>query len=293
MTTSHENLLKLRLVTRLLARIRGGRRVTSLVRSWYSGRREVIRVGDVDGDLKFDCRLDSHISGQIFWDGFYSRSQLRLLERLLQPDWVYVDAGANEGEQTLFAAKRLPRGRVIAFEPSTEIRARLTGNVAANGFTNVTIERFALADAPGELPLFRAPARYADGSFNEGLSTLHPRGAADALEEVVSVVTLDAYFAASPVARLDVMKVDVEGAEHAVIRGGAATIDRFRPFIILEVVDETNRAAGHTSAELLELVRGHGYVVHDIDRRGRVTPTAARPTRDVLCVPKEKLGAIR
>lgn len=285
-------LLALRRITRVLARVRGGRIVTALVRSWFARRDDVITVNDFDGDLRFDCRLSSHISAQIFWDGYYSWNQLRLLDRLLRPDWVYFDIGANEGEQTVFAAKRLSRGRVVAFEPSTLIRDRVAGNVGRNGFTNVTIERHALSDRPGDLPLYRAPARYADGSFNDGLATLHPRSAVNALEEIVPVTTLDAYIAGATISRLDVMKIDVEGAEYAVIGGAAATIDRFRPFIILEVVDETNEAAGHTSKQLLDRVRSHRYVVRNIDRRGRLVPPAEAMTHDVLCVPEEKLGLI-
>lgn len=289
---SRTMLLALRRFTRILARVRGGRRVTAIVRSWFAHRDVVVTISDFDGDLEFDCRLSSHISAQIFWDGFYSWSQLRLLGRMLQPDWVYFDIGANEGEQTVFAAKRLARGRVVAFEPSTPVRHRVTKNVANNGFTNVTIERYALSDRPGELPLYRAPARYADGSFNDGLATLHPRDTVNALEEIVPVTTLDAYVATASISRLDIMKIDVEGAEYAVIAGATATIDRFRPLIILEVVEETNEAAGHTATELLDRVRGHRYVVRNIDRKGHLVAPGTAMTHDVLCVPEEKLGLV-
>ena len=73
-------------------------------------------ITDFDGDLKFRCSLHHHIGSQIFWHGAYSQAQLRLLGRLFKsPDMVYLDAGANVGEQTIFAARSSPSSRLPRF----------------------------------------------------------------------------------------------------------------------------------------------------------------------------------
>ena len=97
-----------------------------------------------------------------------------VLDRLLEPTMVFADVGANQGEFTLFAAKRLTRGRVIAFEPMTEMRERLVQNIEANAFENVLVSGLGLWSAPGRRRLFRRKERFEDGSFHEGLGTLFP-----------------------------------------------------------------------------------------------------------------------
>lgn len=117
-------------------------------------------ITDFDGDLKFRCSLHHHIGSQIFWHGAYSHAQLRLLSRLLKsPDMVYLDAGANVGEQTIFAAKRLSRGRVFAFEPATEVFQVLSENIRSNGFTHVRAEKIGLGDRPASFLYIRHTPR--------------------------------------------------------------------------------------------------------------------------------------
>ena len=66
-----------------------------------------IVVNDFDGDLKFEADLGGHMGSQIFWYGSYSRHVLRILDLILQPGMTVLDVGANAGEISVFAAKRV------------------------------------------------------------------------------------------------------------------------------------------------------------------------------------------
>lgn len=245
-------------------------------------------IRDFDGNLAFKCSLHTFISSHIFWDGGFSRSQLRLLDRVLRKDMVYMDVGANAGEQVVFAAKRLPEGAVIAFEPVAALHARLAENVALNRFTNVRAVRLALGDTPGAQPMFGSDEPEADGTTNEGAGTLFPRDSHRRRLDTAAVERLDDWAAANGLERLDVLKIDVEGAELAVLRGGELTLRRFRPLLIVEVHVGTYEAAGYTPHDLFAHMRARGYAIHGVFPDGSHRPLDCEPSvrcYDVVGVP--------
>ena len=66
-------------------------------------------------------------------------------------------------------------------------------------------------------------------------------------------------------ARLDLLKVDVEGSERAVLEGARATLERFRPMLLLELNEETFGAAGYTGETLAGWLRERGYSVSQVE----------------------------
>ncbi len=121
---------------------------------------------------------------------------------------MVYDIGANVGFYTLLASALAgPRGRVVAFEPLPRNLEFLRAHVAMNGMTNVVIRSVALADHPGTRPFDDTP----------GPSEAHlaARGSL-----TVECATLDALVAKGEIPPPDVIKMDVEGAELLVLRGG-------------------------------------------------------------------------
>jgi FkbM family methyltransferase len=278
----------LRATTARLYRMRGFARVAERVRIANARRRDPIVVDDFDGDSKFTCYLHSHIGSFVFWRGWYSREQLRLLDGLLSPDAVFFDIGANEGEHTVFAARRLTRGRVFSFEPVASVHERLRANVELNGFGNVELVRKGLGDSVATLPIYGGSEPAADGTVNEGLPTLYPTAERSQLLEVIEIVPLDDFIEEAGVVRLDAMKIDVEGAELTILSGGRRSIERFRPVILLEVSEETSRAAGYPARSLLDFLVPLGYRFESFGRNGRmrpVTPGTIGEYQDVVCYP--------
>jgi hypothetical protein len=70
---------------------------------------------------------------------------------------------------------------------------------------------------------------------------------------------LDDIIRESGVSRVDVIKIDVEGAEYLVLKGAQETLARFHPMLLVEVVEPQLRAMGTSSGQLRELLRAHGY----------------------------------
>lgn len=145
--------------------------------------------------------------------------------KLAEGDTV-IDVGANIGCFTLFAARQVGRtGRVIALEPDGETFRQLQRNVEINSFENIQILRLAVADRSGTVRFHRHP----NALFSSLYESVDGRPADGAVEEV-QAVTMAQLFEQQHVERCNFLKLDCEGAEHAIVRGLstelAARIDR-------------------------------------------------------------------
>jgi len=146
--------------------------------------------------------------------------ELIFLEKLLFRGGVFVDIGACFGVYTLAGSRIVgAEGKVIAFEPGTKAFSVLQANIRINNFTNVTAFRLALADRKTMLKLYHHP----DASRNS-LGTTEE----SAEYEEVQSQTLDATLHEAGVSHVDLIKMDVEGAEELVLRGGKR-LARFKP----------------------------------------------------------------
>lgn len=186
----------------------------------------------------------------------------------LKPGDVFVDIGANHGYFTMLAAAIVgPRGRVEAFEPNPRVFAQLEAHARLNRFdATVRLHACALADRA------EAGARLyvSQVESNSGLSSLTPNPAlldAGGLSEEgtvpVVVDTFDAWFATSGLSRIDLIKIDVEGAESRVLAGMSAALGTGR---IAALVIETT-PGGPADRLLVEA----GYRPRPLDTAGVLT----------------------
>lgn len=134
-----------------------------------------------------------------------------------------VDVGAHAGTFTVLASKLVgSTGRVIAVEPVAENFEHLLRTIEASGLDNVTAVRAALGERSGRLSLFLAA--------QSGGHSAVKRRTGEAVE--VEVTTLDELCRELGVEAVDFVKIDAEGYEPHVLRGGRETISRFRPAIV-------------------------------------------------------------
>lgn len=240
--------------------------------------------------------LSERMQSQIFWYGYCSRDICITLKRLLAPGMVMVDAGANVGEITMVSAKMVgPSGRVYAFEPVGAIADQLQGNLDLNALSNVSVIRLGLSDREGSGSMFRSEGRFRDGSVHRGLATLYATADRAKVEEDVRLTTLDRYVERAGLSRLDLVKLDIEGAELPALIGAEATLRRFEPYLIIEVQEATSRAAGYEADEILGFLEPLGYRFEIIGRKGRlrrVTQGELGEFQNVLCSPARSERAL-
>jgi FkbM family methyltransferase len=207
---------------------------------------------------------DAGIVGEIERSGgLYQRDLAALLRGRLAPDAVVADIGAHIGVVTALLAGLCPKGHVYAFEPAAENHAHLSANMAANGFDNVTVERAAVFDTDGEISL-EYDAAYPGGSHVGGAGSTVPS------------VRFDTWARTVGLDRLDLVKLDVEGVELAVLAGAAETLRRFRPLVVVECNPAALRRFGGAGyGDLLRRLRALFPLVGVIGPGGSVTPIAS------------------
>ncbi len=211
--------------------------------------------------MKLD--LQDPVQRRIYFYGDYDeRYEADMVRRLLERGEVFWDIGANIGYFSLLAAMALQNtGQVVAFEPGSQAYARLAENIALNPYPNIILHKLAVTDRSGEAILYLA------GNTADGGATLYGSRGEQTVEERVGAVSLDEF---CPPARLkapDFIKIDVEGAELSVLRGGAHLLDRFRPLLLLEMKEATLTASGTSKAEIQEFLQHYGYLAAYPQRR--------------------------
>jgi FkbM family methyltransferase len=189
----------------------------------------------------------------------------RRLRPLLAPDAVAVDVGAHGGQVTRLLADLVPRGQVVAVEPSSYARSVLRTALLLRPRRNVTVVAAALGAAP-RLALLATPVKRAGAAMGYGLASLAPDARRAAVREAVPVITLDHLAEAMALPAIGLVKIDVEGFEAAVLRGAEAVLRRDAPVLVLEVVRESLARAGGASPEALwSFLEGLGYAAEPLE----------------------------
>lgn len=221
---------------------------------------------DIDG-----LRLHGDHIGQLYYvrellESGRERTFVDLLRAAIPSGGTVLEAGAHMGYMTLQAARAVgPAGTVITFEPNPRTVPLIERNLEANALSDrVSVVRLALGDAAGR------HAFYLSGG-GDGSSLHRPDGETERVE--VEVTTVDEWLDSD--VRVDVVKLDIEGAEVAALRGMERTLRSAAPGLV--VFAECNpgmlERAGSSRDELFAILRSHDLSVMWIDEdRGTVRP---------------------
>jgi FkbM family methyltransferase len=224
----------------------------------HNHRAQLVELSDFRMYLRpYDFAVGAVILSQGTWEPHVSRE----MRPLLQPGAVFVDVGANIGYFTLLAATLVgDRGRVIAFEPNANNRALLEQSIQANGFANIQLHANAVDEKARTLRLFATEV--------SSLSLVLAECSIHAVPEMtrpspIEAVALDEFLA--DIDRLDVVKIDTDGAEPRVLAGMRRLIAKHRPVIFAEFFPEGYRLISNRTAEsFLDELIDLGYDLHVI-----------------------------
>ena len=196
---------------------------------------------------------------------------VKYLARYIAPGGVVLDIGANHGKFAKNFA-RLHRGscQVYCFEP-LEYNYTLLERVVGR-YDNVKVLQVALSDATGEAQLY-VPAkdhrRITHGSAHLGDETRDVDFGTSTAHQVycqtITTDTLDDVMRRENLDRLDFMKIDVEGAEPLVLRGGRQAIEKHKPGIYCELRPGAGNCLGLNTDDTITLLRDIGYEMYELD----------------------------
>jgi FkbM family methyltransferase len=178
--------------------------------------------------------------------------EMRLLDRLMTPNGIAVDVGANYG---IYAyALAAIASKVHCIEPLSECCAY----IKAFPSDKITVHNCALSDAAGTLRLHIPTIQ--GRSIRTRASLEEPSGTFDIRD--VEVRTLDSF----DLPRVDFIKIDVEGVEAAALRGARATIEKHRPSLLIEIGRE--RHSRQSFDEVIGWLTARGYQPHVLGAEG-------------------------
>lgn len=196
-----------------------------------------IEVRPIDGVGRVVCYFREHA------DVLFA-----FMKNYLKPGMTFVDVGANIGSHTVYGSRLVSdQGTVLSFEADPETFAVLRRNVRLNGVANAVLYDQCISDKPGPVT-FNVNLDSARSSLlREGIS-----------HKVLLARTLDSFFPAG--SRVDLLKIDVEGADYLVLSGARRIFEDAPPRVV--VIEATSR-----QKEIKKFLSRYGYRLYRFDGR--------------------------
>ena len=200
--------------------------------SWIRGRGLILRAVDglqrlgiaapiVTGDEGVRLELGTDfVARSILYDHRWEPEETELLRPVTPSGGTFIGVGANIGYFSLLASRWVgPSGQVFALEPVSATHSRLRRNIALNSIANITPVQVGASSVPGTAII----ALEDDAGHSHLVSADGDQGR----QETIALTTVDAFVASKRLTRVDVMKIDVEGADFEVIRWAEWSIRRW------------------------------------------------------------------
>jgi FkbM family methyltransferase len=198
---------------------------------------------------KYQGKTGDYIDDHILAFGAYEKDVLFFMRDYVEarknPDAVFLDVGACEGQHSLFMSRLV--AQVHAFEPYPPAADRFQGLIDLNKFTNIRLHRVGLGATDATVPFFAPP----DKNIGSGTFLSDKRQGSGNPAGNFRVVNGDDWLEPLRSPSLDLIKIDVEGFEKYVLQGLAKSLGRYRPVLVIEVSDPP----GGTIANRGELLR--------------------------------------
>ncbi len=234
----------------------GKRLLLNLTRDWITPEDRIVTF-----ETKYPFRLKANLANPehqylYFYGTHDERYIVTKLRKLIKPGDICWDIGANIGFYTCLLASRVgDNGAVIAFEPASRTYGYLRENVSLNQFANVTVVNKGLGDKQEQRTLY-----YSEAGLAEGTASLKYADGRAASERV-TLDTIDNLIRELPAPEF--VKIDVEGYQLEVLRGGERFLKTHAPLLIAELKD-----VGETNRDIFEEIENYvtdlGYQLYKI-----------------------------
>lgn len=197
----------------------------------------------------------------VFREKSTEQPELVWLTQWLQPGMVAVDVGAHLGFwTTTMAAVVGESGQVYSFEPARKTYDLLTTTIAHNRLNQVTAIRSVVSSDTTPVALHH----HSDSSRNS------IGGADGGSSEIVPSTILDGIFSDGSGLKVDALKIDVEGAEELVLRGGTRMLERDLPVVVFEMNPEDAQRLGLEPDGAWNFLSKRGYSMYYLDDSGNM-----------------------
>lgn len=225
----------------------------------------------------FNVRIDSQssfkiksygyrIENELFWEGLYGgweKDSMKLWVQLSKISNVIIDIGANSGIYSLVAKSVQPNSQVYAFEPVNRVYKKLVKNIELNGFDIVTKE-LAVSNRTGNAIVYDNLNEHVYSvTVNKNLFAPTTK----VVESLIQTITLDEFISKNNIKNIDLIKIDVETHEPEVLEGFKFHLEKFKPTLLIEVLNE------EIAEKINHYIKDLGYLYFNISEKGTIRQT--------------------
>lgn len=222
------------------------------------------------------CDLRQFLQWQLFFFGDYEPDYSAFWFDRAKTASVVFDVGANVGFYSLLAAQANSGAQVHAFEPTPDIAKRLLDHSDMNNFQNIVVNQVGVGDVGGRGRLRHCQG---DSGANDGMNFV-VSGLSHPNDVEVEIISIDDYCRAKDIRLIDLLKIDVEGAEYDVLLGADSLLRKKAiRCLIVEFMEWASNRRGRTTDDLRSLLESHGYKLFTLSR-GYLKPLGTTPDGD-------------
>jgi FkbM family methyltransferase len=250
------------------------------LKKWVEKNPQGIALSHIKGGLIMKLSVEDWVQQNIFLYGYYEENETEYLLKRSQTLTTFFDIGANVGYYSLLASTQITinKGKIYAFEPVSKTYNRLLENISLNNLTCVKTYPFAISDSNATFKI------NIGNDQNWGMSSITKHKHSSNQSEIVKCMTLDTFCNENQVKNIDLIKIDVEGAEFKVLKGMEKIITDHKPEILIEILDENLNPNGITSQDVFNYLWEKGYKSYEISRNGELKQiTIAGSYRGLIC----------
>ena len=210
--------------------------------------------------VKTKLDLSKAVDKRLFLNGFEKDTIDYFCKTIKEKD-IVLDIGANIGIYSLIAGKRVGKfGKVYAFEPATKAYNNLLSNIELNKFDNIIPIKSGVSECSGTASFNICE----DDAFNS-LGGTPMREIVK--KETIELTSIDDFVKKNNIKKIDVIKVDTEGAEYLVFKGAEKTINIYKPILFFENNPSAQEGFKNNSNDLLKLIRSNNYRLYELENK--------------------------
>jgi FkbM family methyltransferase len=203
--------------------------------------------------IKLNLDLNDWIQQQIYFLGDYEKNEIDYLYQTLKEGNTFIDIGGNIGLFSLNASKIIgEKGKVFAFEAFKPNYLKFQQHIQINNFHNIKLEHLAISDKSGFIEIL-----YNENDNNVGMASSYLQEYTS--KEKVEAVSLDEYVKKNNISQIDLIKIDIEGAEFSALKGMNEILTFHHPKIVIEINNIALKSSHHSEEELISILTEKGY----------------------------------
>jgi len=206
--------------------------------------------------IKLICPANNDYASMIVYTTWPEFEQMHYLLKSLKTNSIFIDIGAGIGEHVILAASKIKTGKIIAFEPDDEARSYLTQSIQLNNLKSlVQVEKLVVAQKNGRI-----------GFDNNQTSELRKISIAKRSPKLLAI-SLDSYCQKNKIKQIELLKIDVEGAEFLVLSGAKQLLSQQKIQRLIVELNPKCQTLGLTIKQTLQLLQQFNYQLFDEQQR--------------------------